>query len=81
MTIVRAQHDLNQKDSKRPDILICWLFNNNVPDSIISHKPPGHIASFKNIDSIFHRGIRRKNRTPGKGFTLEVEMPVTKQKK
>ncbi len=38
---------------------ISWIIESNVPDSIIQHKSPGHIASLTSIDSLIEQGIRR----------------------
>lgn len=36
-----------------------WIIASNVPDSIIHHKTPGHIAAFVSIDSLIEKGIQR----------------------
>jgi PAS domain S-box-containing protein len=38
---------------------ISWLTKANVPDSIIHHRSPAHIASFKSIDSLINTGTQR----------------------
>ncbi|MEP7265276.1 MAG: PAS domain S-box protein [Bacteroidota bacterium] len=38
---------------------ISWLLKSNVPDSIIKHKSPEHIASFQRTDSLINQGIHR----------------------
>jgi len=38
---------------------LSWLLNSNVPDSIIHHRSPEHVAAFKNINSLINRGIER----------------------
>ncbi len=38
---------------------LSWLIESNVPDSIVYHKSPPHIASFRNIDSLITKGIQR----------------------
>ncbi|WP_462251331.1 sensor histidine kinase [Ferruginibacter sp.] len=36
-----------------------WLLKSNVPDSIINHKSPEHIATLLQIDSEINKGIKR----------------------
>ncbi len=38
---------------------LSWLLKSNVPDSILNHKSPAHIASFSSIDSLISAGIQR----------------------
>ena len=38
---------------------LSWLLKSNVPDSIVHHRAPEHIASFQRIDSLINRGIQR----------------------
>jgi len=38
---------------------LSWLLKSNVPDSIINHRSPEHIAAYKGIDSLITRGIQR----------------------
>jgi PAS domain S-box-containing protein len=40
---------------------LSWLIQSNVPDSIIRHKSPAHIAALVTIDSLIDRGIQRTN--------------------
>jgi len=38
---------------------LSWLLNSNLPDSIINHRSPAHIAAFERIDSLIKQGILR----------------------
>ncbi|CAN5620406.1 hypothetical protein BH10BAC3_BH10BAC3_32030 [soil metagenome] len=38
-----------------------WLLNSNVPDSIVNHKAPSHIASLQLIDSLLNQGMKSTN--------------------
>jgi PAS domain S-box-containing protein len=38
---------------------LSWLLKSNVPDSIIHHRSPAHIAAFQSIDSLINQGTQR----------------------
>ncbi|MDB5281675.1 MAG: hypothetical protein JWO06_750 [Bacteroidota bacterium] len=38
---------------------LSWMLRSNVPDSIIHHRSPAHIAAIQNIDSLINQGIAR----------------------
>ncbi len=60
-----VQDTINAELAEKLDTLIrselSWLLNSNVPDSIIHHQSPGHIAAFYRIDSLISKGIERTN--------------------
>ncbi|MEO7984644.1 MAG: PAS domain-containing protein, partial [Bacteroidota bacterium] len=40
---------------------LSWLLISNVPDSLVQHRSPAHIASFQRIESLINQGIQRTN--------------------
>jgi len=40
---------------------LSWIIKSNVPDSIINHKSPEHIAALQTINSLINQGIQRTN--------------------
>jgi PAS domain S-box-containing protein len=65
LDLLRAtvKDSINMKIAERLDAAIrselSWLLNSNVPDSLVHNKSPGHIASFRQIDSLISQGIQR----------------------
>ncbi|MBC7874703.1 MAG: PAS domain S-box protein [Ferruginibacter sp.] len=58
-----VREPVNTKIVQKLDTLIrselSWILRSNVPDSIIHHQSPGHIAAFQSIDSLLNQGIQR----------------------